>query len=585
MSTVKIPDFSRGINYDLLPAELDPGVCSGATTGFRFRNGFAEKWDGIASVLTSSVLAYWLSPYATASTRYAVFGGLAKVYVHDGTTSTEITRYTDGVAIASITRVGTTATLTTTGNHGRTNGDAFTTYGNFPDQYNVTGTLTVTGATTFTYTMASDPGSSATTLGAYSYNATSNFTGAASDKWTGGSLSGVLIANNPVNGLYYWAGDTSIRLRKFPFSNVADVARPFKNFIVQLAPTISGTKYPHRVLWSSAAEPGSLPATFTASDTNDAGAVDLAETPGPLIDCLPLGDVNIVYKTDARYAMQFVGSTDVFRFSRLPGNDGLLARRCVVNTPVGHVYLTADYDVRVHAGGESKSIARGRVARWISENIQLSQIGDSFLCVNEQKNEVWVCFPRSTAAAGTVKDALVWNWIDDTWGRFEFTGTAGGALVYAESGLWPTNLISFASATANATWLLTSASQSKIGFSPQLNNNGTSSGGGYYAENITGTLECLGLHLGDRDTFKTLQRSRWNIDGTAGNTASVYHGSSKTADGTVTYASAATYTIGTTDYADARSTAGRFSAIKLTTTAYPLSVRSIDLDVTGGGKR
>jgi hypothetical protein len=102
---------------------------------------------------------------------------------------------------------------------------------------------------------------------------------------------------------------------------------------------------------------------------------------------------------------------------------------------------------------------------------------------------------------------------------------------------------------------------------------------------ITGTLERTGMDFGDRDTFTAIQRSRWNIDGTAANTASIYHGSSKTADGSVTYASPATYTIGTTDYANARATAGRFGAVKLTTTAYPFSVRSCDLDVTGGGKR
>ena len=110
---------------------------------------------------------------------------------------------------------------------------------------------------------------------------------------------------------------------------------------------------------------------------------------------------------------------------------------------------------------------------------------------------------------------------------------------------------------------------------------------GKFGSNVlTSTLERTGLHFDDRDQFKTLHRSRWNIDGTAGNTATISHGSSKTADGTVTYATGATYTIGTTDYVDARATAGRFCAIKLVTTAAaPFSVRSADLDVTAGGKR
>lgn len=64
--------------------------------------------------------------------------------------------------ISSITRVGTTATLTTSSAHGLSNGDSVYITQATPTQYNGTFTITVTGATTFTYTMSSDPGASAT---------------------------------------------------------------------------------------------------------------------------------------------------------------------------------------------------------------------------------------------------------------------------------------------------------------------------------------------------------------------------------------------------------------------------------------
>lgn len=70
--------------------------------------------------------------------------------------------------ISSITRVSTVATLTTASAHGLATGMQVTVSGASPAPYNGTYTIIVTGATTFTYVMASDPGSSASVVGTYS---------------------------------------------------------------------------------------------------------------------------------------------------------------------------------------------------------------------------------------------------------------------------------------------------------------------------------------------------------------------------------------------------------------------------------
>lgn len=73
-----------------------------------------------------------------------------------------------GVQIASITRSGTTATLTTISAHNRTTADLITLRNAYPNEYNVEDTaITVTGATTFTYPISADPGASASTVGRY----------------------------------------------------------------------------------------------------------------------------------------------------------------------------------------------------------------------------------------------------------------------------------------------------------------------------------------------------------------------------------------------------------------------------------
>ena len=72
-----------------------------------------------------------------------------------------------GVTINSISRSTTTATLTASGAHNLSTLDYVTLSGQIPNQYSGNFQVTVTGATTFTYVMTSDPGGSATTVGSY----------------------------------------------------------------------------------------------------------------------------------------------------------------------------------------------------------------------------------------------------------------------------------------------------------------------------------------------------------------------------------------------------------------------------------
>lgn len=589
MPTIPLNDLGKGVNKDLLPAELGAGVWSDAVN-FRFRNGFAERFDGLSIKAASSAysLTYWIDFHSEASnlTRY-VFGGSQSgaAFMFDGSFN-NVARYSDQVFISSITRVGTTATLTTSSAHGRTTGDSVVIYGALPDQYNGTYTITVTSTTTFTYTMGSDPGASASPAGAYYFvNASPEFSvGDANGRlrFSGGELNGVFILNHPTDGLYYWPGP-STRMRRFPQSYISGSARVFKNYIVQLYRTVDGVPFPHSVSWSAAAEPGAIPSTFDSAADNDAGVVDLAETAGIMVDCLPLGDANIIYKSDARYAMTYIGGNDVFRFQRLPGTDGLLARDCVCDTPVGHVFLTQNADVMIHQGGEARSIADGRIAKWLRANIDLSYKGLAYLCAVNEKTEVWIAFPlinEPIASDHFPYNFAVWNWKEDTWSTYSFaSGSTSFPIKFARTGLGTVGTFGTQSRLI--------AAGAFSGASPfKLMTLDEAQAGAINSTTLTSTLERTGLHFDDRDQFKTLHRSRWNIDGTAGNTATISHGSSKTADGTVTYATGATYTIGTTDYVDARATKGRFCAIKLVTTSdAAFSVRSADLDVTAGGKR
>lgn len=72
-----------------------------------------------------------------------------------------------GATISSITFVTTTATLTTATNHGLSTGAVVQVSGATPAAYNGSFSITVTGDTTFTYTMLSNPGANASPVGSY----------------------------------------------------------------------------------------------------------------------------------------------------------------------------------------------------------------------------------------------------------------------------------------------------------------------------------------------------------------------------------------------------------------------------------
>jgi hypothetical protein len=88
------------------------------------------------------------------------------------TVSSILTTSTGVKTISSITYVSTKATLTTATAHGLTTGAYVSISGTTPAAYSGVFKITVTGTTTFTYTMASTPANNATVVGVYLNQAT-----------------------------------------------------------------------------------------------------------------------------------------------------------------------------------------------------------------------------------------------------------------------------------------------------------------------------------------------------------------------------------------------------------------------------
>jgi hypothetical protein len=567
---VTIKDWGKGLNKDQPAWELAPGYWSDCQN-MRFRNGKAERMGGIATVNTPSQIPYGMAAYSSGASRYLVYAGLTKAYSYDGTTETEITRRTAAQTVTALSRSGTTVTVTTGANHGLSVGNGITVFG-VPNigggSTGINGSwsvATVPNSTSFTYTTVKNGSFTATSaqLASIGYTLNSaailNFTAGIDDKITLGNSNGVLIYNNPVDGLLYWDQASAGRLVAMQgySGNLADAARPFKNYIVLVAPTVSGTKYRHAILWSSAADPGTVPLYFTASATNDSGQQDCVSE-REAIDGMEWGDTFQLYKGDCRFSISYIGGNAVFDFrhaSVYSKDDGLLAANCIANTPKGQVFVSGSLDIRIHSGAESNSLVEGRMLASFRSRVDSTNRKRTFVEVNPYTNEVWVCFPES--GQSTCTKALVWNWNDDTWGERDLAN-----VTCACSGFIPTGI-------ATGARMLVGTSSPKTG----LVDSGTTDFGNTY----TSMLERTGMDLDSTD-FKTLHQSMPRFDASTNFTASIFHGSAPTQDGAVTYASAQTYTHNTTQRVSAFAPSGRYPAWKMTTTASDTpALRTMDL--------
>jgi len=93
--------------------------------------------------------------------------GVDPTMVYDGTSWFFLATTSTAQTISTITHVGAVATLTTSSTHGLVTGNRVTISGATASDYNGTYVITVTGTTTFTYTMATTPAANATVVGIY----------------------------------------------------------------------------------------------------------------------------------------------------------------------------------------------------------------------------------------------------------------------------------------------------------------------------------------------------------------------------------------------------------------------------------
>jgi hypothetical protein len=411
-------------------------------------------------------------------------------------------------------------------------------------------------------------------------------TGGVDDRWTGGVLNGVLVANNGVNVPVGWGGTgVATNLTAWPATTRVASLRPYKNVLVGLDVTknvgTTNNRFPHMVKWSDFAVPGALPSSYDETDlTKNAGEIDLAEDPSLMVDQLPLADANIIYKESSMWSMVPTGNDQVFRFQRLPGSVGALARGCIVNTDVGHVVLTPG-DVVVHNGQGPKSIITAVLRKWIFNQIDSTNRKRAFLTTNPAANEVWVCFPELGKQACTM--AAVWNWTTGAWAirpLNNVTAAAVGQIDYNIISTWAANGDTWNDATTAWNQDELSPAQSRLlttHLGPSIRAVDVSST--FNGSVFTSRMERVGLAFDKPDQVKFMKAVYPRVDAAKGTRIQVQVGGTNDIEVAPTWGAPVAYTVGSSYKADV-TTSGRFLAVRFQSLDnQPWRIRSYDVDV------
>ena len=259
-------------------------------------------------------------------------------------------------------------------------------------------------------------------------------------------------ANSGVSYLHYWQRDASETFEilvgpdRWPDGTViygGIAASKYHLFVFNMGgPSIFNE---NTVMWSSGVEPGqsSENITFIPGPENEAGFVDLADTPGGVIDATMVGDYLWIAKNRSLYTAQYIGGQFVYAFRLRNDSVGVASRHCMTEVD-GRLFIVTPSDAGfVNPDGTFESVANGRVREFIVNNNlsvdgALAQgIGAKavFLVHHPDKKEIWIHARTQAQGEEFIRSLWIYKYDQDTWGC---AGGGGNALPYhARHGEWP----------------------------------------------------------------------------------------------------------------------------------------------------
>ena len=148
-----------------------------------------------------------------------------------------------------------------------------------------------------------------------------------------------------------------------------------------------GRRFPARVRWSHPVASGNVPEDWVVRDTNQAGYVDIDDTPGSIREMVPLRDYLAIYKRDSIWLADYVGPPQEFRFRCVVRNRGIVATDSVVEYNGTH-YCQGPDDIFTFDGSAVKSILWGKVKQQYLSEVDTTKSKQAFTLIDPIREEI-----------------------------------------------------------------------------------------------------------------------------------------------------------------------------------------------------
>jgi len=167
---------------------------------------------------------------------------------------------------------------------------------------------------------------------------------------------------------------------------------------------------------SDVAAPGAVPANWNpfAAGTNTADEFTLSST-GTVQDMAELQGRMYIYTNSSIHSLEQTGSSTIpFSFSTVTDSYGAQTIEAIQEYDGQH-FVVGSNDVYIFGGhpGSIKSVADGRVRRYLIDNLNKAQEQKLFILRYQSKDELWICYPKGSST--TINECLIWNYRLNNW--------------------------------------------------------------------------------------------------------------------------------------------------------------------------
>ena len=186
--------------------------------------------------------------------------------------------------------------------------------------------------------------------------------------------------------------------------------------------------HPGRILVSSQAAPGGIPASWTIGPEllTTADQFDLSQT-SDVREFIELRGTVLAFTGRSIHRITLATPRNPTRVETLNTGRGILATNCAIEID-GSVFVVGEDDIYTTGGtGAINSVADRKVRDYFFSNLDRSGIDRVQVVRNISQDEVWICYPTISGSSRFFQDeALIWNYKHNTWTRRELPGTSVG---------------------------------------------------------------------------------------------------------------------------------------------------------------